>query len=185
MKLPKSNVLFSENVIRERIAELGKKINAEYNDDKPIVCVCVLRGAVMFYTDLMKSIDNENVVYDFITLQSYESAMVEGPSNTMTTTGRVRLVQDLRMDVTGKHVLVVEDIVDSGHTIAYLRKYFEGKNALDVKIACLLDKPMSRKVDAPVDYIAFTLERPAYIIGYGLDADQRYRNLDGIYEVIE
>ena len=69
--------------------------------------------------------------------------------------------------------------------MAYLRQYFAAKNPLDVKIACLLDKPMCRKTDAKADYIAFTLERPAYIIGYGLDSDQKYRNLDGIYEVIE
>lgn len=183
MKLPKSNELFSENQIRAKVNELGLKIQAEFNDDKPIVCVCVLRGAVMFFTDLMKAIDSEQVLYDFITLQSYETAMVQ--SESMQTTGRVRLVQDLRTDVSGKHVLVVEDIVDSGYTVAYLRKYFENKGALDVKIACLLDKPAGRKVDVSVDYTAFTLERPAYIIGYGLDANQKYRNLNGIYEVIE
>ncbi len=183
MKLPTCNELFSENQIRARVNELGLQIQADFNDGKPIVCVCVLRGAVMFFTDLMKAVDSENVVFDFITLQSYETAMVQ--SESMKTTGRVRLVQDLRTDVTGKHVLVVEDIVDSGHTVDYLRRYFESKNALDVKIACLLDKPMARKVDVAADYVAFSLERPAYIIGYGLDANQKYRNLNGIYEVIE
>ena len=183
MKLPKCNELFSENQIRARVNQLGLQILADLGDGKPIVCVCVLRGAVMFFTDLMKAVDSENVVYDFITLQSYETAMVQ--SETMQTTGKVRLVQDLRMDVAGKHVLVVEDIVDSGHTVAYLKKYFENKNALDVKIACLLDKPMTRQVDVKADYIAFSLERPAYIIGYGLDSNQKYRNLNGIYEVIE
>lgn len=184
MKLPKSNILYTENQIRARVNELGLRINADLNDDgKPIVCVCVLRGAIMFYTDLMKAIDNENIVYEFMTLQSYESALMT--SDTMVTTGKVRLVQDLRTDVSGKHVLIVEDIVDSGHTVAYLKKYFEDKNALDVKVACLLDKPAARQVDVQADYIAFTLERPAYIIGYGLDANQKYRNLNGIYEVIE
>ena len=184
MKLPKCNVLYTENEIRAKVNELGLKINADMNDDgKPIVCVCVLRGAVMFFTDLMKAIDNENVVYDFITLQSYESALMT--SESMVTTGKVRLVQDLRTDVSGKHVLVVEDIVDSGHTVAYLKQYFEGKNAIDVKIACLLDKPATRQVDVKADYVAFTLQRPAYIIGYGLDSNQKYRNLNGIYEVIE
>jgi hypoxanthine phosphoribosyltransferase len=176
--------LYTENEIRARVNELGIRINADMNDDgKPIVCVCVLRGAIMFYTDLMKAIDNENVVYDFITLQSYESALMT--SDSMVTTGKVRLVQDLRTDVSGKHVLIVEDIVDSGYTVAYLKRYFEDKNAIDVKIACLLDKPSNRQVNVSADYVAFTLQRPAYIIGYGLDANQKYRNLNAIYEVIE
>ena len=102
----------------------------------------------------------------------------------MQTTGKIKLIQDMRENVAGKHVLVVEDIVDSGNTVHYLREYFEGKDALDVKIACLLDKPMARKVKAEADYVAFTLARPAYIIGYGLDDDQYYRNLNGIYEVV-
>ena len=175
------NILYSEAEIRARVKELAEDISAGYGDDKPIVCVCVLRGAVMFYTDLMKELKSDAVVYDFVTLSSYENAMVEG---TMSTTGRIKLIQDLRENVEGKHVLVVEDIVDSGYTVDYLRKYFAAKNAADVKIACLLDKPMSRKVDAKADYVAFTLERPSFIIGYGLDCDQKYRNLDGIYEAV-
>ena len=177
----KKNLLCSEQDIRVRVKELAAEISACYKDDKPVVCVCVLRGAVMFFTDLMKEIKSDAVVYDFVTLSSYENAMVEG---TMSTTGKIKLIQDLRENVEGKHVLVVEDIVDSGFTVDYLRRYFASKNALDVKIACLLDKPMSRKVDAHADYVAFTLERPAFIIGYGLDYDQKYRNLDGIYEVV-
>lgn len=176
------NVLYTEADICARVKEMGAQITETYTDDKPVVCVCVLRGAVMFYTDLMKEIKSDNVVYDFVTLSSYENALVAG---SMTTTGKIKLIQDLRENVEGKHVLVVEDIVDSGFTVAYLRQYFASKNPLDVRIACLLDKPMCRKTDAKADYVAFTLERPAYIIGYGLDSDQKYRNLDGIYEVIE
>ena len=184
MNLPKSNILFSEEQIRKRVKEIGKALTQKYSDNKPIVCVCVLRGAIMFFTDLMKEIDSENVVYEFITLQSYESAMVQGETS-MVTTGRVKLVQDLRTSVEDKHVLVVEDIVDSGYTLSFLRQYFQNKNALDVTVACLLDKPLSRKIEVKVDYTAFTLERSSYIIGYGLDADQKYRNLNGIYEVVQ
>ena len=182
MKLPKCNLVYSPEALEKRIAELGAEITASYTDDKPIVCVCVLRGAVMFYVDLMKHIDSDKVVYDFVTLQSYENSMIVGGN--MQTTGKFKLIQDMRENVAGKHVLVVEDIVDSGNTVHYLREYFEGKDALDVKIACLLDKPMARKVKAEADYVAFTLARPAYIIGYGLDDDQYYRNLNGIYEVV-
>jgi hypoxanthine phosphoribosyltransferase len=181
MNLPKSNVVFSAEEIQARIKELGAQITAEFNDDKPIVCVCVLRGAVMFFADLMKYIDSDKVTFDFVTLQSYETAMEVGG---MQTTGKIKLIQDMREKVEGKHVLVVEDIVDSGNTVNYLHEYFASKNALDVKIACLLDKPMARKVPVVVDYVAFTLERPAYIIGYGLDSNQQYRNLNAIYEVI-
>lgn len=175
------SVLYDEKTIRERVAALGKQISATYTDGKPVVCVCVLRGAVMFFADLMKELTCDGVVYDFVTLASYESALIPGSMNS---TGRVRLIQDLRESVEDKHVLVVEDIVDSGYTIQYLRAYFAGKNAADVKIAALLDKPMTRKVDAQADYVAFTLERPAFIVGYGLDCNQLYRNLPGIYEVV-
>lgn len=82
-------------------------------------------------------------------------------------------------------MLVVEDIVDSGYTIDYIRRYFAAKNPLDVKVACLMDKPMTRKVDAYADYKVFTLERDAFIVGYGLDCGQLYRNLNGIYEVVD
>ncbi len=181
MNLPNCKVVFSREQIQERLVELGKEITAFYKDDKPIVCVCVLRGAVIFFADLIKHIDSDKVVCDFVTLQSYETAMEVGG---MQTTGKIKLIQEMRESVKGKHVLVIEDIVDSGNTVNYLHEYFKGKEALDVKIACLLDKPMARKVEVKVDYIAFTLERPAYIIGYGLDDSQRYRNLDAIYEII-
>lgn len=173
----KTNVLYSREVLEKRIAELGQEIKQTYPaDNKPIICLCVLRGAVMFYADLMKSIDDERVVFDFITLSSYDYT---------TTTGKVKLVQDLRCDVKDAHVLIVEDIIDSGYTLQYLKKYFAGKEAADVKVATLLDKPMARKVDITPDFTAFTLSRPAFIIGYGLDLDQKYRNLDCILEVIE
>ena len=83
------------------------------------------------------------------------------------------------------NVLIVEDIIDSGYTLQYLKKYFSGKEAADVKVATLLDKPMARKVDITPDFTAFTLARPAFIIGYGLDLDQKYRNIDCILEVVE
>ena len=115
----KTNVLYSREVLEKRIAELGQEIKQTYPaDNKPIICLCVLRGAVMFYADLMKAIDDERVVFDFITLSSYDYT---------TTTGKVKLVQDLRCDVKDAHVLIVEDIIDSGYTLQYLKKYFAGK----------------------------------------------------------
>lgn len=173
----KTNVLFSRQTIAERVAELGKEIMEFYkNDDKPIICVCVLRGAVMFFADLMKELPGDRISFDFITLSSYEATG---------TTGNVRLIQDIRSSVDGAHVLIVEDIVDSGYTLSFLKQYFADKNAADVKIATLLDKPLGRKVDICADFTAFVLERNAFIIGYGLDLDQKYRNIDSILEVIQ
>lgn len=176
MKQLKMTKLYDEAQIRARVKELAARIAADYADDKPILCVCVLRGAVMFFTDLVKELQDKNVMFDFVTLSSYENAMY--------TSGKVKLIQDLRETVEDRHVLVVEDIVDSGYTIDYIRRYFMSKNPLDVKVACLMDKPMARKVDVSADYIAFTLERDAFIVGYGLDCGQLYRNLNGIFEVI-
>lgn len=176
MKELKKKLLYGEEEIRSRVKALAAQICADYTDDKPILCVCVLRGAVMFFTDLVKEMAGKNVMFDFVTLSSYENAMY--------TTGRIKLIQDLRESVEDRHVLVVEDIVDSGYTIDYIRRYFSSKNPLDVKIACLMDKPMTRKVEAYADYKAFTLESDAFIIGYGLDCGQLYRNLNGIYEVV-
>ena len=128
----------------------------------------------MFFTELVQKIRGE-VVLDFMTLSSYDS----GTSSS----GKVRMVNGIREDVKGKHVLIVEDIIDSGHTIKFLREYFSEKDPVDVKVACLLDKPMSRQVHADVDFKAFTLEKPSFVIGYGLDYDQHYRNLSNILEV--
>ncbi len=175
-----TNVLFYESEILRRVRELGEQISARYAGE-PLVCVCVLRGAVTFFTDLMKCVDNDELTYDFISVSSYANT-AEG---VMSTTGNVRLLTDVRDDVKDKHVLVVEDIADSGSTVQFLRRHFEDKGARSVAVAVLIDKPTSRKVDAEVDYAAFTLEKCGFIIGYGLDYDQKYRNLDAVCEVIE
>ena len=170
----KTNVIYTNEQIRERISQLGEEISRSYSDDRPVLCICVLRGAVMFFTELVQKIRGE-VVLDFMTLSSYDSGM--------SSSGKVRMVNGIREDVKGKHVLIVEDIIDSGHTIKFLREYFSEKDPVDVKVACLLDKPMTRQVHADVDFKAFTLEKPSFVIGYGLDYDQHYRNLSNILEV--
>ena len=173
----KTNVLYSAKMIEDRVSSLAQQIQQSYpKDEKPIICLCVLRGAVLFFADLMKKMDDERIRFDFITLSSYEST---------STTGNIKLVQDLRSDVKDAHVLIVEDIIDSGYPLRYLKDYFADKQASDVKVVTLLDKPMARKVDIKPDFTAFVLERPAFIVGYGLDLDQKYRNIDCIMEVIE
>lgn len=169
----KTKVLIDNKTIETRIKELGEIISAQYSDGKPILCVCVLKGAFMFFAQLVRYIKG-NVEVDFITLSSYVADK---------TTGNVTLVSDLREKVEGKHVLIIEDIVDSGYTIDFLRNYFKDKNALSVKVACLIDKPMSRIIRTKADFIAFTLEKNAFIVGYGLDYEQKFRNLDNISEV--
>ena len=169
----KTKVLYDTQTIEERIKALGKSLSDSYTDGKPILCVGLLRGAFMFLSELVRHIKGD-VLVDFVTLSSYSGAE---------STGTVNLVGELREDVSGKHVIIIEDIVDSGRTVKFLREYFGGKGALSVKVACLIDKPMTRKVDAQADYVAFTLDRPAFIVGYGLDYDQRFRNLADIEEI--
>ncbi|MCH5164578.1 MAG: hypoxanthine phosphoribosyltransferase [Clostridiales bacterium] len=169
----KIKTLYDSSEVSARIKELGDKISAKHNDGKPILCVCVLRGAFMFFSELVKHIKGE-VIVDFITLSSYEAT---------SSTGKINLISGLRESIEDRHVLIIEDIIDSGRTIKFLREYFADKNALSVEVACLIDKPMTRQVEAAADYIAFTLTTPAFIVGYGLDYDQRFRNLDGIMEI--
>ncbi len=169
------SVLYSEETIKQRVKELAAEISASYTDDKPILCVCVLKGAVMFYTDLMKEMSGRDVFYDFITLSSY--------SNEVNTSGNVRLVNNITEPCKDRHVLIVEDIVDSGYTLRFLKEYFDSLMALDVKVACLLDKPKARKVPIHADFIAFTLTETPFIIGYGLDYAQYYRNIKEILAV--
>ena len=169
-------VLYGEELIKQRVKKVAEQIMNDYKDDEPVLCVCVLKGAVMFFTDLMKELKGRDVFYDFITLASY--------GNDTKTGGTVKLVHNLRESVEGRHVLIVEDIVDSGYTLQFLNGFFAEKNALDVKTACLLDKPLARKVDVKPDYTAFTLDRAPFIVGYGLDYAQYYRNLPQIYEIV-
>ena len=171
--MKKKKILFDGNDIQIRIKELGEEISALYNDDKPILCVCVLKGAFMFFAELVKHIKGE-ILVDFITLSSYGGTQ---------TTGNVKLVNDIRESVLDRHVLIVEDIVDSGYTVEFLRKHFEAKNALSVNVACLIDKPLGRKVEAKADFKAFTMTGSEFIVGYGLDYNQRFRNFGDILEV--
>ena len=172
----KLRLLYDKATVEKQIDRLAAEIKAWLPKDEEVVCFCVLRGAVMFFADLMRALeDYDNIIIDFIALSSYEDAV--------NSSGRVKLIQDIREDIRGKTVLILEDIIDSGHTIQYLRRFFASKNVKDLKIACLLDKPC-RKVEATADYTAFILPSDKFIVGYGLDANQKYRHLNGIYEML-
>ncbi len=148
------------------MAELGEEITADYADDPPLL-VCVLKGALVFMADLARAIDL-TVDMDFMAVSSYGSATK--------TSGVVRIVKDLDVDLAGRHVLIVEDIVDSGLTLAYLRKYLNARNPASLEVCALLLREGLQKSDPDLRYIGFTIP-PAFVVGYGLDVAERFRNL--------
>ena len=160
-------VMITEEQIRARASEIGKQISEEFKDEEMLV-VGILKGAVMWMSDVVKNIDNEKLGIDFMVVSSYGSSTKSS--------GVVKIVKDLDSDIAGKVVIIVEDIVDSGITLSYLKKYLSGRNAKAVRICTLLDKPEGRKVDLEADYIGFTVP-DRFIVGYGLDFDQKYRQL--------
>jgi hypoxanthine phosphoribosyltransferase len=159
------DTLISAETIQARIAELGRTISADYAGQE-IVVVPVLKGSFVFAADLVRHIDAPLAI-DFLGLRSYEGTE---------SSGVVQITSDLTKSVEGKHVLVVEDIVDTGLTMQYLLQNLETRKPASVKLASLLHKPSRSKVPIPIDYLGFTIE-DVFVIGYGLDYDQHYRNL--------
>ncbi len=161
-----AKVLINKQEIHEAIVKLGQQITTDYEGKSPVF-VCILKGAVMFFTDLLRQVDLP-VTIDFMAISSYGSSTK--------TSGVVRILKDLDHDVLGKDVLVVEDIVDSGLTLSYIQKALDERGASSVRLVTLLDKPDRRKVDLSVDYACFTIPNE-FVVGYGLDFQERYRNL--------
>ncbi len=162
-----------EDELRERIAELGKEITSDYADRPPLL-VGVLKGAFMFMSDLSRAIDLP-VEFDFMAVSSYGSAT--------RTSGVVRIIKDLDLDLTDRDVLIVEDIVDSGLTLAYLRKNLAARGPRSLEVCALLVKEGLQKVELDLRYVGFSIP-PAFVVGYGLDVGERYRNLAAIYEYL-
>lgn len=160
------SVFFSADQIAARVRELGAEITRDYAG-KPIVLVCVLKGSFVLTADLARAIEGD-VRIEFLGVQSYG----EGTE----TTGQVQITQDLTKPIEGEHVLVVEDIVDTGLTIAHLLDLFRARKPASLKVCALLHKPSRTRVEVPVDYLGFTIE-DKFVVGYGLDFAQRYRNL--------
>ena len=166
-------ILITEEEIRTRVAELGRAITEEYKDaPEPIVLVCILKGSVVFFTDLMRQIDHDCRL-DFMIVKSYGGGTESS--------GNVRFVKDLDNSITGKHVVIVEDIIDSGLTLTFLKGNLITRGAKTLKICTLLDKPVRRspKSTITVDYCGFTIPNE-FVVGYGLDYDEKYRNLPDI-----
>ncbi|MDC7245041.1 MAG: hypoxanthine phosphoribosyltransferase [Sphaerochaetaceae bacterium] len=168
-------VLIDADTIARRVNELAIKINTDYAgiNDKLII-VGVLKGSFIFLADLCRKLDISHEV-DFISLSSY--------GNSDQSTGNVRMIMDTRENLDGKHVLIIEDILDSGYTLDYLCRNFTSRNVASLKTAVLLDKPDRRKVDVTLDYIGFEIP-DVWVVGYGLDYAERYRTLPYIAEMI-
>lgn len=164
----------TEEEIQKRIAELGSQISEDYKDKTPIF-VGILNGAYMFISDLMKNFCGECEI-DFLRLSSYGEEKVSS--------GQVKLLKDIGANLNNRHVIVVEDIVDSGLSVLYIKELLAKANPASVKIASLLIKPNSLKYDLKIDYIGFWIP-DKFVIGYGLDLAQKYRNLRSIYALSE
>jgi hypoxanthine phosphoribosyltransferase len=163
-------VLMPEAVIQARIEELAAKINHDYAG-KELLVVGILRGAFIFLADLVRKLEMP-VVVDFVAVSSY--------GQETRSSGVVRILKDLDESVAGRQLLLVEDIVDSGLTLKYLSEYLRAKQPAGLRVCTLLDKPDRRQVDIKPDYNGFTIP-DHYVVGYGLDCGQHYRNLPGIY----
>lgn len=160
--------------IAARVRELGAAIARDHDDGAPVHLICVLNGAFLFMADLVRAIDLPLTV-DFISVSSYGSRTE--------TSGEVKLVKDLDQSLKDKHVILVEDIVDTGLTMRYLLGYLEGRGPRSVKVAALLSKPARRVVDVPVHYLGFEID-DAFVYGYGLDVDHRFRNLPFVTSMV-
>ncbi|HEX4039184.1 MAG TPA: hypoxanthine phosphoribosyltransferase [Acidobacteriaceae bacterium] len=162
-------VLFSRDRIRHRVAEMGKEIDRDYQAEN-IVLVGVLKGAAIFLADLARSISVDNT-FDFVAVSSYGTRQ--------RTSGAVKLIKDLDQPIEGKNVIIVEDILDTGLTLHFLRSLFEQHQPKSLRIAALLDKPSRRLERIDADYVGFTIPNQ-FVIGYGMDYAERYRNLPDI-----
>ncbi|MEG1773495.1 MAG: hypoxanthine phosphoribosyltransferase [Oscillospiraceae bacterium] len=159
-------ILITEEEIAEKVHELGARISKDY-EGKNLMLVSVLKGSVVFMADLMRAITIP-VSIDFMSVSSYGSGVK--------TSGVVRIIKDLDAPLNGIHILLVEDILDSGMTLSYLREHVGAKGADSIRIATLLDKPERRRVDIRADYRCFEVP-DEFVVGYGLDFDEKYRNL--------
>jgi hypoxanthine phosphoribosyltransferase len=163
-------VVVSDQQIREKIDELAKQVAADYAEYHEVLLVGVLKGAVMFMADFARALGRNSrpVELEFMAVSSYGQGS--------TSSGVVRILKDLDRDIAGRHVLVVEDIVDSGLTLNWLLKYLESRSAASVEVVALLRKPDGIKVDVPVKYVGFDIANE-FVVGYGLDFAERYREM--------
>ncbi len=164
------NVLLRDDAIQSRVTELAAEIERDYPEGEEIHLVCVLKGGFVFMSDLIRAM-TPRVTVDFIAVSSY--------AKSTKSSGEVRLLKDLDSGLEGRHVIIVEDIVDTGLTLTYLQDILRARSPKSLRTACLLSKPSRRQVDVTVEYIGFTIE-DRFVVGYGLDYAEKYRNLSYI-----
>lgn len=161
------NVLLDAEMIQARVKALAGEIERDYPGDEEIHLVCVLKGGFMFMADLVRAMSHR-VSLDFIAVSSY--------AKSTKSSGEVRMLKDLDSGLQGRHIVIVEDIVDTGLTLTYLQEILRARAPKTLRTACLLSKPSRRQVDVVVEYIGFTIE-DRFVVGYGLDYAEKYRNL--------
>ncbi len=168
--------LYTKEQIQNKVAELGSKIADDYKGEE-IICVCVLKGAVFFFTDLVRAIGEKcpELIIDFLRASSYGDGTQ--------TSSVVKITKDVDMDVRGRNVLFIEDVIDSGVTMSKLIPMFRERSAKSVKLCALIDKRERRETSIEIDYAGFVLDR-GFIVGYGLDLAEKYRQLPAIYEAV-
>jgi|UniRef100_A0A7C3SIY1 hypoxanthine phosphoribosyltransferase len=167
-------LLLSRDVIARRVQELAAQISSDYRG-QDLLMVGILKGAFIFLADLVRALDFP-VEIDFVRLRSY--------GNGTTSSGEVCITKDVELPVEGRHVLIVEDIVDIGYTLHFLREHLAARHPRSLKICCLIDKKERRAVDVPLDYVGFTVEK-GFLVGYGLDCAEKFRTLPDVYELID
>ncbi len=166
---PQVKILIRRDQIAKAVDRLASEIERDYQDKQPLL-IGVLKGSFVFMADLIRQLDSP-LELDFVRLSSYGAATESS--------GKVRVIQGVKTPVKGKDVLVIEDIVDTGITISFLLDYLKKKRPASLKLCALTDKPSRRKIPVPIDYLGFTVPNE-FVVGYGLDCDQRFRNLPDI-----
>lgn len=166
--------VFSAEQIARRVRALAREINELYGRE-PLVAVCVLKGGFLFFSDLVRFLYNDNLELDFVRLSSY--------GKNASGSGHVIFSKDVEVDIRDKHVLIVEDVVDSGHSMRFLLDQFAARKPRSLRLAALVDKHERREAEVKVDFAGFKLSR-GFIVGYGMDYAERYRGLPGVCEII-
>jgi hypoxanthine phosphoribosyltransferase len=162
------SILIDEAALSQRIRELGSRISEDYRETDNLILICILKGGVMFLTDLARSINLPHEI-DFMAVSSYGRGARQS-------TGSVRIDMDLTADLTNKHVLIVEDIIDSGYTLEFVINMLKARHPSSIKLCALLNKASRREVEVTPDYVGFEIE-DKFVFGYGLDLDEKFRNL--------
>lgn len=163
------SILINADEISRRTDEIAKQISEDYKGEQ-VVMICILRGATLFFADLVRKVDLETN-FDFMEASSYGAGV--------TTSGEVRIIKDISTPIKDKNIIIVEDIIDSGNTLSFLKKILAQREPKSIKIASLLDKPERREVEIKGDYVGFEIPN-VFVVGYGLDYNERYRNLPDV-----